>query len=158
MDERFKIFFEQLKEGSTEKIDITCDPDFLEVSEEALSFKDPVCIKGEVYVADSTLILHLDIATSARISCSICNAPVEIPVELIGFYHTESVEEMKEGYFNFREVIREAILLEAPAFAECHEGNCPDRKGIAKYLKQSTDVKNEGHQPFADINLDQFKL
>lgn len=157
MDEYFKIFFEQLRDGNTEKIDITCDPAFLEVKDEALSFKQPVKIQGEAYLADDTLILHLNISTSAAIPCSICNAPVESPIELKGFYHTEPIEEIKHGYFNFQEVVREAILLEVPPFAECHAGNCPDRKGISKYLKKPINAKNEGHQPFADINLDQFK-
>jgi uncharacterized metal-binding protein YceD (DUF177 family) len=158
MDERFKIFFEHLRDGGTDKIDITCDPDFLEVSDEALFFTQPVKIKGEAYLTDDTLILHLNIATSASISCSICNAPVTVPLELTNFYHTEQIEELKSGCFNFQQAVREAILLEVPAFAECHEGNCPDRKGIAKFLKKPTSAKNDGHQPFADINLDQFKL
>lgn len=158
MDERFKIFFEHLRDGGTETIDITCDPAFMEVAEEALFFTKPVKIKGEAYLTDETLILHLNIATSASIMCSICNAPVEVELELTNFYHTEQVEEIKNGCFNYRDAVREAILLEVPPFAECHEGNCPDRKGLSKFLKKPTSTKNDGHQPFADINLDQFKL
>ncbi len=158
MDERFKIFFEYLQDGGTESIDITCEPDFLEVEEENLVFTKPVKITGETYLTDETLILHLNIVTSASIPCSICNAPVEVPIELTNFYHTEQIEEIKNGCFNYQEAIREAILLEVPAFAECREGNCPDRKDLSKFLKEPKSAKDDGHQPFADINLDEFKL
>lgn len=156
MDEKFKIYLEQLKSGGTEKIDITCSSDFLGVNEENLYFEDPVQVTGEIYLADEELILHLDAFAKAIIPCSICNEPVKVELEVIGFYHAEPVAEIKRGSFNFQEVLREAILLEVPQFAEC-KGNCPQRKQVDKYLKKPKAPNDQGYQPFADINLDQFK-
>lgn len=156
MDERFKIFLEQLKSGDTEKIDITCSSDFLAVNEDDLRFEGPVHVTGDVYLADEELILHLDVSAKAIIPCSICNEPVKVEVEVIGFYHAEPIAELKTGSFNFQEVLREAILLEVPQFAECG-GNCPQRKQVDKYLKQPKAQDGQGYQPFADINLDEFK-
>ncbi|MBA3237084.1 MAG: hypothetical protein H0T62_01885 [Parachlamydiaceae bacterium] len=157
MDETFKIYFEQLKGGKIEKIDATFTPEFLSVEEESLHFKDPVQLKGEAYLADDALILHLDAETVAVIPCSICNEPVKVPVEIHSFYHAEDIEGLKNGYFNFKEILREALLLEVPAFAECSKGNCPKRKEIVKFLKNPTSTEENGNRPFADINLDQFK-
>lgn len=157
MDETFKIFIEQLKSGGIEKIEITCAPDFLGVAEDALRFKHPIQVNGETYLADETVVLHFNTTTVAMISCSICNAPVETSIEVANFYHMLPLEEIKNGCFNFQEVLREALLLEVPLFAECSNGHCPQRKEIAKYLKSPTRKDSDGHQPFADINLDQFK-
>lgn len=157
MDERFKIFLEQLKGGATEKLEITCSPDFLEVKEPDLHFNDPVTVQGTAYLADEELILHIDCFVSAMIPCSICNAPVRVEMSIVNYYHVEPIAEVKLGYFNFKEVLREMILLEIPRFAEC-EGGCPQRKQLDKYLKKSKISDDQGYQPFADINLDQFKL
>jgi uncharacterized metal-binding protein YceD (DUF177 family) len=157
MDEIFKIFTEQLKDGDIKKIDISCASEFLDVTEEALRFKDPIQVNGEVYLADDAVVLHFDAATIAIIPCSICNAPVKTEIKVNNFYHMIPLEEIKNGYFNFQDILREAILLEVPAFAECNNGQCQHRKEIAKYLKSPNRPESDGHQPFADINLDQFK-
>lgn len=157
MDDTFKIFFEQLKGGKVEKLDVTVAPDFLHIDEDVLQFKDPVLIKGEAYLADDALILHLNAEAIAVIPCSICNEPVRVPIEIRNFYHAEPIEGLKKGYFDFKEVVREAILLEVPAFAECSKGNCPKRKEIVKFLKKPASTDDTGNRPFADINLDQFK-
>lgn len=157
MDERFKIFIEQLKGGGSEKINLSCDSDFLELHEEELHFKAPVTATGEAYLADSELILHFNAKAHALIPCSICNAPVDVEVEVNNFYHAEPLLGIKGGSFDYREILREAILLELPLFAECKQGNCPQRLQLAKYLKPSKPSNEEGYRPFADINFDQFK-
>ncbi len=156
MDERFKIFLEQLKSGGTERIDIACSPDFLGVNEENLHYEGSVRVKGEVYLADEELILHFDASAQAIIPCSICNEPVEVKTEVLNYYHAESTAEIKTGFFNFQALLREAILLEAPQFAEC-EGGCPQRRQLDKFLKKPKASGGDGYQPFADVNLDQFK-
>ena len=156
MSERFKIFLEQLKSGETEKVDITHSSDFLGINEENLHFEGPVHVTGEIYLADEELILHLNIFAKAVIPCLICNEPVKVEIEQLGFYHAEPITEIRTGAFSFQEVLREAILLEVPSFAECG-GNCPQRKQVDKYLKKPQAPNDQGYQPFADINLDQFK-
>lgn len=156
MSEKFKIFLEQLKSGETEKVDIACSSDFLDVNEENLHFEDLVNVTGEIYLADEELILHLNISAKAVIPCVICNEPVKVEIEIVGFYHVEPIAEIRTGSFSFQDVLREAVLLEVPQFAECG-GNCPQRKQVDKFLKKPQAPNDQGYQPFADINLDQFK-
>jgi len=42
MQEQFKIYVEQLREGQEKKLSETFAPDFLEINEEDLSFQSPV--------------------------------------------------------------------------------------------------------------------
>ena len=52
-----------------------------------------------------------------------------------------------------QEELMEAILLQVPDFVECHDGDCPERKNISKFLKKDGAGKNE-YQPFKDLHLD----
>lgn len=151
-DESFKIYVDQLRNGETKQVDEQCAADFLDVSEENLSYIDPVTIEGEAYLATDTLVLHFTLTAYARIPCSICNCPVSVEVKVDDFYHAEPVEDIKTGIYNFKEVIREAIILDTPLFAECNEGNCSSRKEIKKYLKQEEDSSSEDrYHPFANL-------
>lgn len=160
MDDQFKIYVEQLRDGHTEKLDETLSPEFLGVNEKELSFVDPVLLSGEAYIAEDMLILNLNVETKAILLCSICNAPVKVDIALLGVYHAEPLEQIKGAIFNFKEVLRELIVLETPSFAEC-EGICPARKEIAKYLKASDEdeksEEDEGYRPFADFDWDKTK-
>lgn len=148
----FNIHLEQLKNGNHIAIDENVSPDFLDVNEKELSFKDDVSIQGETYLAGDSLILHLTLIAHGVLPCTICNQPVQTDINVVNLYHAEPVDEIKGGIFNFKDVVREAILLEVPSFAEC-EGQCPKRKELKKYLKSSDERKNEdeGYHPFKDL-------
>lgn len=150
-DERFRIHIERLRDGQETQISEKLSPEFLEVSEEALSFYKPISVQGKAYVAGDSLILNLEVLATAVIPCAICNKPVEIEVSVDNFYHAEPLEEIKGGTFDFRDVIREAILVDIPHFAECNDGKCPARKEIKKYLKEPEQADEEGYHPFADL-------
>ncbi len=153
MEDRFKIFVERLREGRTEQISEIFSPDFLEVRDEALSFPDNVYVKGEAYLVENNLILHLDIKTSAQLPCTICNESVIVPIEVRRFTHVEPIANIKGSVFNYKNVLREIIILESPAFAEC-EGNCPQRKEVSKYFlkdKEKGQSPEEGYHPFSDL-------
>jgi uncharacterized metal-binding protein YceD (DUF177 family) len=69
-------------------------------------------------------------------------------------YHAVPLSEIKGNEFDFREVIRENLLIEVPSFAECN-GRCPEREKLKKYFKQGdgkTD-QEEGQQPFSNLSL-----
>jgi uncharacterized metal-binding protein YceD (DUF177 family) len=162
MDEAFKIYIDRLKGGTTEKIHEVYSSSFLDVIEPDLKFGPEVTVTGEGYLADDSLILHLDIHAIAQLKCKICNAPVAVDVNISGFYHMEPLAEVKNGVFCFQNVLREAILLETPAFAECNNGQCAERGTMRKYLKNDSDeastTGSEGdYHPFANIDLDKFK-
>ena len=157
-NDRFRVFVEQLRDGNTEEIEETFAPDFLGINERDLSFTHPVTVRGQVYLADDMLILHLDVNTIATIPCAICNAPADINIAIKGFYHAVSLEEIKGAIYDFREILRETILLEVPILAECHQGKCPQRKSLEKYFKKEgapgSEADEEGYKPFAGLDFD----
>lgn len=153
MDDQFKIYVEQLREGQERRIDESLDPSFMEIEEPALVFKNPIIVKGKTYLAEKELVIHWNIDAEAFIPCSICNDMTAIPIHLKNIYHTEPVDEIKGGIFNFKELLRTTILLETPAFVECHDGHCPQRKELEKFIKQASDHEAEGQKPFADLDL-----
>ncbi len=145
MSDIFTIYIDRLKSGHTTLIEETIPSDFLGVEEKDLQFTDPVKVKGETYLADDHLILHFKIETSATLPCSACNEKFKLPVIIDNFYHAEPIKELKTGVFDYKEALREAILLQVPPFAECHGGKCPERESIAKFLKPSEET--EGKKP-----------
>lgn len=157
-DDRFRIYVEQLRDGGVEEINEAFAPDFVQIKEKDLSFSNPVSVRGQVYLADDVLILHLDIQTVATIPCAVCNSPADVVIAIKGFYHAVPLDEIKSAVYDFREILRETILLEVPILAECHKGKCPERKSLEKYFKKEgapgSKEDEEGYRPFADIDFD----
>jgi uncharacterized metal-binding protein YceD (DUF177 family) len=155
MDDVFKIYIEQLRKGHEEEIHEELDPSFLGIHEPDLAFDKPVELEGVAYLAEHELVLHWDIRAEAIIPCSICNEPVKVPLHIQNFYYSEPIRDIKTGVYNFKDLLRETILLEVPAFTECHAGHCPKRQEYQTYLKEeSSDHSSdeEGYQPFADLD------
>lgn len=155
MDDEFKIFVEQLREGNEQTIQEKLTPDFLDIQDKELIFDKEVELTGKAYLAQDELILYWNIYTTAKIPCPICNEMVNFSVAIENFYASEPLDEIKTGIYNFKDLLRETILLEVPLFMECQGGKCPKRKELAKYLKQPTDQvtnQEEGYQPFADLD------
>lgn len=153
MDDVFKIYIEQLREGREEKIHEKLDPSFLDTQEPELVFDKPVELQGVAYLAEHELVFHWDIRTEVLVPCSICNEFVRVLIHIQNFYYSEPTEEIKSGIYNFKNLLRETILLEVPAFTECNEGQCPKRQEYKKYLKEpsNADSEEEGYHPFADL-------
>jgi uncharacterized metal-binding protein YceD (DUF177 family) len=165
MNDAFKIYVEQLRNGHEEDIHEELSPDFIGVNETDLSFTSPVKVDGKAYLADDSLILHFDIVTHATIPCAVCNNPVSVEVNIRNFYHAEPLEEIKTGIYNLQNLLRETILLDTPQFAECNQGQCAERERLSKYLKTPTSkaddiagikaLDDEGYRPFSDLELGQ---
>jgi uncharacterized metal-binding protein YceD (DUF177 family) len=157
MDDLFKIYVEQLREGRERLIEETLDPEFLDVNEEDLAFVEPVEVTGSAYLAEQELVIHWDAHTEALIPCAICNEPVEVPVEVNNFYFSEPLSEIKTGIYSFKDLLRETILVETPLFAEC-AGSCPKREEYKQFLKDPSDqpsIEEEGYNPFVDLDWKQ---
>jgi uncharacterized metal-binding protein YceD (DUF177 family) len=158
MDAHFKIYIDRLRFGKEEEIREVYKPDFLEIQEEELAFVGNVTLDGKVYIATDDLVLHWNISASALMPCAICGADVPIDIKIDNFYHSEPLDDIKSGIFDFKELLRETILLEVPQLAECG-GNCPSRKEISRFLKSGQKINGEengpeedgGHKPFANI-------
>ena len=155
MSEELKVYIDRLRDGKVEKIDVSLSPEEIDLVDRDITFSEPVHLKGEAYTAEETLVLHLNIALVCNINCSICNQPTKHEIKLKGIYHTIPTAQIKSGVFHIGELIREDILLEAPHFIECNQGNCPERNSIDKYLKkndQSDEESGEGYQqPFLGL-------
>lgn len=134
MDDRFCINVDQLRDGSKEVIEESFSPKFLDIEEKDLTFEVPVEVNGEAFIAGTVLIVRLSGRTTALMRCAVCNEKVPYVLIVENFSHSEELSNIKGGIFNFKNIMREAILLELPHAVECHEGNCPERKNIEKYL------------------------
>lgn len=153
-NEAFKIYVDQLHNGNVEIVHEKFSVDFLDVQEAELQFTGEVAMDGEAYLATDTLVLHFSVVAHAILPCAMCNRPVTTDIQITDYYHIEPLSDVKSGIFNFEEILRETILLETPAFAECNEGHCTSRKEMKKYLKNpgESSPDDEGHQPFANLN------
>ncbi len=154
MEDEYKIYVDQLRNGREQIIQERLEPDFLDIQEEGLLFNQPVELTGKVYLAESELLLRWNVKTIALISCRICNRKVPVEIHLSNVYHSIPLSDIPGGIFNYKELLRETILLEVPTHVEC-EGSCPQRKEYAKYLKEPSDQQpkeENGYRPFADFD------
>lgn len=154
MDDHFKIFVDQLREGREHNFEDVLSPDFLDIHESDLKFESPIRLEGEAYLADTELVIHWNIQAEAIMSCSICNEPVIVPINIQNFYASEALENITNSIYCFKDLLREAILIEVPAFVECNQGHCVKRKEFNKYLKEpsNSSEEEEGYHPFADLD------
>jgi uncharacterized metal-binding protein YceD (DUF177 family) len=149
------IPIEHLKEGKSVALEQNFDPAFLELGDKDLSFESVITMKGNAYLAEDHLVLQLHIAGVALLPCIVCNKMVKIPFNHKNLYITKPLTDLHAGRFDFKDDLREAILLELPLFAECEEGNCPDRTHIECYLKHpsqsETKKKEDQYFPFHSL-------
>jgi uncharacterized metal-binding protein YceD (DUF177 family) len=138
VDDTFKIFVHRLKDGHQEKIVESLSADFLDIHEAGVAFKSPVNLKGSAAVTDDMLVLLLTVETEATLPCAICNQDVQVKISIPDLCHTERLADIKGGVFDYREVLREGILLELPYTAECNDGDCPERADLAKYFTNNS--------------------
>ncbi len=154
--DQLKIYVDRLKNGESLKIEEVLSPDFLEIDEDDLHFKDPVRLTGEAYLSNDHLIIHLNIGTTALLPCSICNTPVQIPISVKNIYLTQPLEEIKGAIYDITNEVRESILIQTPLFAECSKGNCPERENLKNFLNSnhtnSSQDKDIVHFPFSDLD------
>lgn len=136
MNPKLQIYFDRLKSGNSEEINLTLTPDFMEINDKDLAFLSPITVDGEAYLAETELVFKLKLVTEATLPCLMCNEPVNCTIEVDDFYHVEPTAENKSGVFEYGDLVREAILMQTPAFIECHNGQCPQREASKKYLKK----------------------
>jgi uncharacterized metal-binding protein YceD (DUF177 family) len=150
--EKLCVYVDHLKKGTTYHIEEETSSDFLELKEEDCRADKPLKFRGEAYLAEGDLVVHLDIATQITMRCSICNEEVEVPIDLSDVYLTATAERLSHAVFDMREPLREEILVAIPNFVECHGGVCPHRPEIDKYLKKGDAEEEDGsYRPFADL-------
>lgn len=155
MEDAHIIYLERLRnQRGEEELELKLSPDFLDVTEEGLSFDKDVRVSGRASLVEEELILEFEAQTEAYISCTICCQPVLTKVVTGSVIHAVPVSEASSGVWDMRPLIREEILLETPLFAECG-GACPEREALSPYLSKPQEKKGvEGQQPFAGLESD----
>lgn len=146
-----KLLIDRLKNGQTEKIDQKLAGAFLGPDEEELKFSFPVKVKGEAYLTDDHLIVHLKAETRVLMPCSICNQMIDSDLKVDHFYQAVPVEEIPSAIYDYQDLLREALLLELPRTVECNSGKCPERETMAPYMRHVEDT----NFPFADIEKEE---
>jgi uncharacterized metal-binding protein YceD (DUF177 family) len=147
MSHAYLIQLDLLRTGVTQNFTMSLSPEFLELQEEEVRMEHPVGVKGEAYLAKERLVLRLDAQTMVTLPCAVCNRMILVPLVTKGVYHTISLADHEEAFFDLRPIVREELLIEIPKTAECG-GTCSERETIAPYLKK-TDIKH--YFPFSDL-------
>lgn len=152
INEAFRIYTDRLKDNEEQVIQEELDPSFLDIVDQELKFEKNVSLQGTAYLADDELVLRLNVSTVVTIPCVICTDWIEVPIVIEDFIHVVPLTEIRTGVYDFREILRDEILLAVPNFVECHNGKCPSRKDIDKFLKKP-DAKDQEdvYHPFADL-------
>lgn len=151
MDEGFKIYIEQLKDGHEETINELFDPSFLRIDEKELQFREPVSVQGRAYIANEDLVLELNAETTCFMPCLVCNEMVPVSIKLNNCMLVEPKESIKSGVFRYNNFLRESLLLEIPQFIECNNENCPKRSEMNKFLKKNKQKGEGTFYPFANL-------
>lgn len=152
MSNAFTILIDRLRGGQTQKIEEILDSEFLAIEEPELYFSAPVAVRGEAYLTDDHLILKLKAKAIAMMPCAICNEMIKVELNVEDFYHTQPIQEIPSGQFDFSEALREALLIELPKYIECNGGNCPERATLAPYLRPKEREEKTTYLPFNDID------
>ena len=150
----FKIYIDRLRSGKREELTSELDVSFLDVGDKDLRFLDSVRVEGEAYATDDDLVLHLDSFVSCEMPCSVCNEKVKVDVKVQDFYHVESFDKIKSGVFDYTAPLREAILLETPAFIECNDGHCSKRSDMESYFCNSKSESRMKNNPFSELTVE----
>ena len=157
MKDELVVYVDRLVGGKIEEIACTVDANFIDVLENDCQFIDPVKIQGSFYLTDDHLVGNLKIETFLQMPCSVCDEKFAFPIVIEDYYITEPLENIPSGLYYPHDGIREAILLEAPGFCECNNGNCPNRLAIANYMRPNKeelkDQKKDAQSylPFKDL-------
>lgn len=147
MDHPFKVSLSRLQKEERIALSEHVEEDFLEVHERDLDYADPLDLTGSIELAGSAVLIKFSLCTTAKTPCIICGKPVKIEVNLNDVCHAEPLENIREEIFDFSAIIRDLVLTETRAYAEC-QGGCPERESLGQYLKS-----DGGRQcPFKDID------
>ncbi len=152
MNSPFQVWIDRLKSGQTQLINESFTPEFLDLQEKELILDSPVIVKGEAYLTESELILHIKASTQATMPCAICNQMVHIELLIKDFYHAQPLSEIPTGIYDYQEPLREALLIELPKYVECNPGKCPERSVIAPYMRSEKKTEENTHFPFSNLD------
>ena len=133
MKNKFKIHLNLLKNSQIIKLNEKILFEEFEIEKEKeIIFKNPIEVQGEIYIANATLIFHLNIRFEIKLPCIICNEFIQKNILINNLYITKDLSEIK-NIFDYKDEIRNVCFLEIPSFIECND-KCFKRQSLIKYL------------------------
>lgn len=143
------IYLDRLSQGREQLIEAQLSPEFMDIEDKELFFDVPISVDGRAYLAEDELIMQIDVETVARVHCAICNELTDFKLSLDKVYLTKEIRAIQGVIFDFRDLVREEILLNIPHLVEC-QGNCPKRQELGVYIKE--EASEEGtFRPFEGL-------
>lgn len=152
-----KIYIDRLKDGRIEKIAVSLPSVFLGIEEKELVFSKEAFVLGKAYLVEDNLVLRLSVRIEGMLPCLMCNEMSSFEVSIKERYFVQRLQDIKMSVFDFKKILREALLLEVPSTLECCGGSCPKRKRMLKYLKEKGEEgvcsKDFAYYPFNDLDF-----
>lgn len=145
-----KFYLVDLQDGQKRSFDHMVDPEFLDINEADVRFREPFRVAGCVYQTDGMLLVEFSAEPRVELRCRVCNEWAPTPLKVVRAVLAVEMEELDQasGMVNLCPWIREAIVVEIPSYGEC-EGGCSLREQLGHYF-HNTDAPS-GHQPFANL-------
>ncbi len=132
MLKKLSIYIDRLRDGGKELIEENLPSNFFG-TDENFYFTSLINMQGEAYLAGDHFVLSLGIELDVSLPCIVCNAWTPYSIHIKNFLHTESLEKIKNGLYDYSDIVRGAIFLEIPTYFECNK-NCPERIHLNSYL------------------------
>jgi uncharacterized metal-binding protein YceD (DUF177 family) len=146
--DQLAIYTDRLHGGATLKLAANFAPNELSVDDADVKILRPIDVHGQAYLADSHVIVQLDIATTVSKPCRVCNEDVAMDLDLKEVYWMLPIDEIQGTKIDGVEIVRELLLSEIPPFFECGGGSCPRRPEMERFIHHRAD-----YQPFKDLDL-----
>lgn len=140
MLKKLSIYIDRLRDGAKELIEENLPSNFFS-TDENFYFTSLINMWGEAYLAGDHFVLSLEIKVDASLPCIVCNNWTPYSINIKNFLHTESLEKIKNGLYDYSDIVRDAIFLEIPAYFECDK-NCPERIHLNSYLTKPQKKSN----------------
>ena len=131
-----QIYIDRLKEGKEQLFDEEVETSLIFEKEDSVSDK-PLEVKFKAYLAGKELIIEFQkLKAVCLVPCTVCNETFESSVLLENTRVVLPKDSIKGAVFNPSSLVREQILLEVPAYAECGSGCCPEREELKRFVRK----------------------
>ena len=137
--EELKLYIDRLRACEYKKFSFTSTPEIMECEDEVDSdvlFEKNIDITGEATLANDHLMININIYTTVKNYCKICNEQISHELSISEKHIPFSLKTMKSGVFHLKSYVQELIFLNIPKYSEC-KNLCPERSVIKKHLKDS---------------------
>ncbi len=137
------IKINQINEDQMKQIDSNIDSDLLNFEKDKLLLGKSIHFSRKIELSEKFLTLLFSAELEVYLPCKICNNLSPIPLLLENLSYTIGLDEIPEEGFDLLEPLRQEISLATPLFTECNQGHCPERDGIAHYIKKGAKDKKD---------------